>query len=63
MRRTISGVAIAVLASATLLAGCGGDTAETDTVDPAADPAVEDTMEPMDDATMEDMATMEPTDG
>ncbi len=54
MRRTISGAAIAVLASATLLAGCADDSADTDTVDPA----VEDTMEPMD-----DMATMEPTDG
>lgn len=53
MRRTISGAAIAVLASATLLAGCADDTA---TDDPAVeDPAVEDTME--------DMATTEPTDG
>ncbi|MGJ7440442.1 hypothetical protein [Aquipuribacter sp. MA13-6] len=61
MRRTISGAAIAVLASATLLAGCADDSADTD---PAVDdPAVEDTMEPMDDATMDDMATMEPTDG
>lgn len=58
MRRTISGAAIAVLASATLLAGCADDSA--DTTDPAVDdPAVEDTMEPMDDP----MATMEPTDG
>jgi PBP1b-binding outer membrane lipoprotein LpoB len=48
MRRTISGAAIAVLASATLLAGCADDTA-------TEDPAVEDTTE--------DMATMEPTDG
>jgi len=58
MRRTISGAAIAVLASATLLVGCADDSADTEVVDPA----VEDTTEPMDDATMEDMATMEPTD-
>lgn len=52
MRRTISGTAIAVIASATLLAGCADDSATTD---PAVeDPAVEDTMMPME-------PTMEPT--
>lgn len=60
MRRTISGTAVAVLASVTLLAGCADD---AETVDPAVeDPALtEETMEDM--ATMDDMATMEPTDG
>lgn len=62
MRRTISGAAVAVLASATLLAGCADDSADDTVVeDPAATEA------PMDDATdvptMDDMATMEPTDG
>lgn len=52
MRRTISSAAIAVLASATLLAGCADD---ADTTDPADDPATD--TETMDDA------TMEPTDG
>lgn len=60
MRRTISGTAVAVLASVTLLAGCAGD---AETVDPAVeDPAL--TEDPLEDpaATMDDMATMEPTD-
>lgn len=51
MRRTITGTAVAVLASATLLAGCADDEATDEDI---VDPAVEDTME--------DMATMEPTD-
>lgn len=53
MRRTISGAAIAVLASATLLAGCASDTTDTDTT--VDEPVVEDTM-------MEE-PTMEPSDG
>lgn len=61
MRRTISGAAVAVLASATLLAGCADDSTVTD---PELDPAV--TEAPAEDATMdptmEDMATMEATD-
>lgn len=54
MRRTISGTAVAVLASATLLAGCGDDAADTDVVDPAVEDTMMDTMEPMDDMTMEE---------
>ena len=51
MRRTISGAAIAALASVTLLAGCADDATTTD---PAVDdPAVEDTMAPMDEPTLE----------
>ena len=68
MRRTLSGAAVAVLASVTLLAGCGAEEGGSN-VEPAIDdPAVteEATMEGDDMSTMEDMedmATEESTDG
>lgn len=58
MRRTLAGTAVAVLASATLLAGC----AESEPEDPAIDDpqvTIEDTEEATEEPTSDDMSTME----